>query len=253
MLVFAPLALAHDVWVQSNTRMLHAGNMVHLDLMLGNHGNNHRDFKITGKAPLEEATFSVTTPDGESYDLLRTLTDLGYTPAEGYWTTRFVTSEPGTYIVSYTVDRVVHYAPKRTIKSAKTLFVASRSLDEAGQRFDGHDKVLGHRFEIVPIYNPVIPAGPGIDMKVQVLFDGKPLANQRISFIPRGTKLDEDFDKDYERMTDEDGYANFNPAFGNYYLIAAHKETDESGDGYDSTAYSATLTVQIPHACPCCG
>jgi uncharacterized GH25 family protein len=43
---FAP---AHDTWVQTNTNLVRTGDAVHIDLMLGNHGNDHRDFKLASK------------------------------------------------------------------------------------------------------------------------------------------------------------------------------------------------------------
>ena len=35
--------------------------------------------------------------------------------------------------------------------------------------------------------------------------------------------------------------------------VAVHHKTDEKGEGYDSTSYSATLSVLVPDICPCCG
>jgi hypothetical protein len=35
--------------------------------------------------------------------------------------------------------------------------------------------------------------------------------------------------------------------------VAHWKEPNESGKGYDSTKYSATLTILVPQVCPCCG
>jgi uncharacterized GH25 family protein len=80
-----------------------------------------------------------------------------------------------------------------------------------------------------------------------------PLADARISFIPRGTTLAEGFDSTYERHTDSKGLASFEPKEANLYLVAVHHETDEKGKGYDSTKYGATLTVLVPAICPCCG
>ncbi|MGZ3489481.1 MAG: DUF4198 domain-containing protein, partial [Isosphaeraceae bacterium] len=31
-------ALAHDTWVQTNSSIVRTGDVVHIDLMLGNHG-----------------------------------------------------------------------------------------------------------------------------------------------------------------------------------------------------------------------
>jgi hypothetical protein len=48
--------------------------------------------------------------------------------------------------------------------------------------------------------------------------------------------------------------ASFTPKEGNYYLVVAHREEPkEAGKDYQSTKYSATLTVLVPQVCPCCG
>jgi uncharacterized GH25 family protein len=117
---------------------------------------------------------------------------------------------------------------------------------------------LGHDLELVPVLNPVTPMGPGTPIKVRLLYKGKPLAGERVSFIPRGAKLSPGLDERYERMTDERGEARFEPTEANYYLIAAHKTEPKEGgtlDGqpYQFTKYGATLTVIVPRLCPCCG
>ena len=48
-------ASAHDPWVQTNTNLVRTGDAVHIDLMLGNHGNDHRDFKLASKFSPEMA------------------------------------------------------------------------------------------------------------------------------------------------------------------------------------------------------
>ena len=62
-------ALAHDTWVQTNSSIVRTGDVVHIDLMLGNHGNEHRDFKIAGKLSLEGATLELIDPEGKHFDL----------------------------------------------------------------------------------------------------------------------------------------------------------------------------------------
>jgi uncharacterized GH25 family protein len=252
-LLAAPAA-AHDPWVQTNAAMLRTGDAVHIDLMLGNHGNDHRDFKLAGKPDLAASTLAVVGPDGKRFDLKGRLADVGYAPNEGYWATRFVATQPGLYMVAHTYDKVVSYAPMRSVKSAKTFFVASKSLDKVPTDNPGFDKPLGHAFELVPESNPVTPMGPGTPIKVRLMYKGKPLADARVSFIPRGEALTEGFDKRYERMTDEQGRASFTPTAGNCYLVVAHRqEPKEAGKGHEGTKYSATLTVFVPETCPCCG
>jgi uncharacterized GH25 family protein len=254
LLLLARAASAHDSWVLTNTNVVRIGDNVHVALMLGNHGNDHRDFKLAGKVDLTGSTLVVVAPGGKRFDLIDKLIDLGYAPKEGYWSARFAAAQPGLYLVTHTADRVVHYAPVRSIKSAKTYFVVSKGLDNVPRDNPGFDKPLGHALELVPETNPVTPMGPGTPLKVKLLFKGKPLPDARVSFIPRGESLTEGFDKRYERMTDANGRASFTPTDGDYYLVVAHRqEPHESGKGYQSTKYSATLTVLVPQVCPCCG
>jgi len=250
-LTFASIVHAHDTWVQTNASVVRTRDSVFVDLMLGNHGNEHRDFKLAGKIDLENCTLEILAPDGERYDMKDRLVDTGYTPSEGFWQGRFATAKPGLYTVAHTRDTLRRNA--RSIKSGKTYFVASEQLDRVSESNPGFEKPLGHALEIVPTSNPVTPMGPGQSIAVQVLYEDKPLAGARISFIPRGATLSGEFDKNYERMTGEDGRASYQPKEGNHVLVVAHHtEPDRKGEGYDRTNYSATLTVLVPAICPCC-
>lgn len=258
LLLLPAAAFGHDVWIQTNTNLVRVGDAVHVDLMLGNHGNGHRDFKLAGKLAAGSNALEAIDPDGERYDLAGSLADVGYTPQEGFWSARVDTAKPGTHLLAHTSDRVMSYAPERSIKSAKALFVAAASLDRPTVENPGFDRVLGHPLELVPVSNPVTPMGPGTPIKVKLLYNGKPLAGERVAFIPRGAALKEGVDDRYERVTDAEGVATFEPTEANYYLIAAHKtEADQGGtlDGkdYKFTKYGATLTVLVPKICACCG
>ena len=247
-------AIAHDTWLQTNTNIVRVGDLVYVDLLLGNHGNEHRDFKVAGKFTLDSAKVEIIGPDGKTTDIKSTFADNGLSPKEGGWAAKYQPLTAGLYLVSQTSDAVVSYAPKRSVKSAKAFFVASKSMDKVPMENPGFDRVLGHSLEIVPQLNPVTPMGPGSLITVKLLYKGKPLADTVVSFIPRGQTLKEGFDEQFERKTDANGVAKFEPREGNYYLIAAHKdEPTEKGEGYDETKYSATLCVFVPALCPCCG
>jgi len=253
LLTWVDVALAHDAWLQTNTNIARSGDTIHLDLMLGNHGNDHRDFKLAGKLNLEGAAVSVAGPSGAALDLKPTLADVGYSPQEGFWAVRFQPQEPGLYVVGYLADQVMSYGPVRSVKGAKAYFVASPSLDRVPPDNPGFDRQLGHPLELVPLANPVTPMGPGVPIRLRLLYRGKPLADARVSFIPRGTTLSEQQDATYDRSSDADGRVSFTPTFGNQYLVAAHHENpNESGKGYNRTKYSATLCVFVPQICPCC-
>jgi uncharacterized GH25 family protein len=251
--VFAASALAHDTWVQTNTGVVRAGDAVYVDLMLGNHGNDHRDFKLAGKPDLSACTLELVGPDGASIDLKPSLQDRGYAPKEGYWSGQFQPVKPGLYLVAQTSDQVASYAPQRVVRSAKAFFLVSSSLDRIPPDAPGYARILGHALELVPQASPVAPMGPGMPIRVKLIYKGKPLAAEKVSFIPRGETLGEGFDARYERRTDAAGTAAFEPKEANYYLVVAHHlDADGGGPGYKSTNYSATLTVIVPALCPCC-
>src|SRR6185436_15021714 len=105
LLLPALAARAHDTWVQTNTNVIRSGDVIHIDLMLGNHGNEHRDFKLAGKLETSAATLQIIAPDGKKYDIKDRLIDTGYTPQEGYWTTKFAPTTPGMYMVAHTFDK----------------------------------------------------------------------------------------------------------------------------------------------------
>lgn len=248
------LSTGHDTWVQTNTNLIRTGDAVHVDFMLGNHGNDHRDFKLASKIDPTWGTLAVLAPDGKTFDVKDRLVDLGYAPKEGFHSVKFAAVKPGLYTIAHAMDRVVnHGKPVRSIRSAKAYFVASPSLDKIKETGTGFDKPLGHVLELVPEANPVLPMGPGTPVKLKVLLRGKPLAGVKVSFIPRGEILAEGFDKTYERLTDEQGRANFTPKTGNYYLIVVHhKEAAPEKADYDSISYAATLSLFVPDTCPCC-
>lgn len=248
-------ARAHDTWVETNTNLIRSGDAIYVDLMLGNHGNHHRDFKQASKISLEGCTLELIDPAGKKYDLATDLIDTGYAPKEGYWKSKFVPAKPGLYSVSHSLDRVVNHGKAiRAVKSAKTFFVVSQQLDQVPQNNPGFDRIHGHPLEIVPVLNPVTPLGPGKPIEVQVRFKNRPLANAVVSFIPRGETLKGDFDEQFERRSNAEGKATFTPRTGNQYLVVVHHAApEEKSEEYESTAYAATLTVFVPERCPCCG
>jgi len=238
------IGAAHDTWVQANAPRVRVGEVVHVDLMLGNHGNEHRDFKLASKITLAPCTLAVIDEQGHSHDLKSKVIDTGYAPKEGFWSARFVTREPGLHVVVHTLDTL--HGSTRAIKSAKTYFSAGMSADKS----TGFDKPLGHTLELVPLSNPATYAA-GRELTVKLLYQGKPLPETRVSFVPRGQVLAEGFDKEFERLTDANGIASFTPMDGNYLLIVVHHAASEQkGEGYERTHYSATLVANVPQLAP---
>jgi uncharacterized GH25 family protein len=246
------MALAHDTWVQTSATIVRPDDVVHVDFGLGNHGNDHRDFKFASKlSSLDGVSLTVVSPVGKSTDVASQLVDLGYAAKEGYWSARYIPSEEGLHCVAHKLDKL--HVTTRAIKSSKTYFLASKSLDKLPQPTADHAKPLGHPLELVLESHPVLNAGPGKEVAVKLLFQGKPLADQRVSFIPRGAQLAADFDPNYERKTDAEGRCRYTPKEGNFVLVVAHLPApEEKGEGYEKTHYAATLVLNIPQRCSCC-
>jgi len=242
---------AHDTWLEAAPRLVRTDDVVHVGLFLGNHGNDHRDFKIASKVgSLDEVKVEVIGPDGRRTDLVPDMVDLGYAPKEGFWSARFVPAGEGLHCVAHFRHGVRHGA--MGYKGGKTYFLASESLDTPGKPM-ALPGPLGHPLELVLESHPVLGAGPGRPIAVRLLFKGRPLADQVVSFIPRGATLTEGFDAEHERRTDAEGRCSFTPREGNLVLVVAHLvKPDETGEGYDRTAYAATLVIDVPQRCPCC-
>ena len=157
----ATTANAHDTWVEVNTSEVREGNLVYVDLKLGNHGNDHRDFRMHSLITLDKVMLAVKMPCGCTKDIKPTLIPTASEAKQGYWTTRYTTTKPGLHVVSHELD---------TLQKKK-----------------------------------------------------------------------------FERRTDEKGIAEFTPTESNLVLVVIHhQEPKRSGEGYDSTYYSATLTVAVP-------
>jgi len=180
--------------------------------------------------------------------------DIGYAPNEGYWTGKFVSGSAGTHLAWQASDQIRHHGRAvRSLKSAKCFFLSTAQLDRLEDRTDTWKKPLGHALELVPVSHPILMSGPGMPIQVQVLRNGKPKSEARVSFIPQGTTLKEGFDETYERQTDAEGMATFTPKTGGPLLIVTHERTDaEKSADYESTSYSATLFLTVSEICPCC-
>ena len=158
-------------------------------------------------------------------------------------------------MLTLTSDKVVDYAPKRSIKTAKTFVLASPSLDAPKVPSDkSFSTPVGQGLELVPLTHPVAPLSPGAKLKAKLLFKGQPIAGQVVSFIPRGVQLKEDFDERYESKTDAEGVVSFEFKEPNVFLVAAHYEERSDGNDpkYNSIKYSATMTIHVPNLCGCC-
>lgn len=246
-------ALAHDIWIEANQSLLRVGEPVSLSLMLGNHGNHHRDFRLASKIQAGQQNLSVVDPSGKSIDLTTSLIDNGYEPKEGFWGATYQGDQAGIYQAISTFDQVMSYSPVRDIKCAKTYFALTPSLDNPKKVETGFQKPVGAPLELVPVSNPVFDLGVGTAFSVKLLYKGSPLKDSVVSFIPKGVTLTGEIDPKFEVKTDSKGIATLSLNQPGQWLIAAHvTDASASGEGYKSIGYSATIHLRVPNVCPCC-
>ncbi|MGB7329046.1 MAG: DUF4198 domain-containing protein [Rubripirellula sp.] len=247
LLTVGATASAHDLWLQTNTAVVRTGEYVSVDACLGNHGNHHRDFKLAGRIDLDWVSVDHIAPDGTKTDIRSQMYATASGEKEGCWTTRITASQPGVHCVAESLDRVMNHGKSvRGIRTAKTYFLVSDSLDAAVVGQHSHDEPLGLPFELVLETCPINDAAVGNPITARVLHQGKPLADVVVSFIPEGAELSGEFDAEYETRSDSDGKVSFVPRSGNRYLIVAHHTAeDEKTDEYEFTSYSSTMTLHV--------
>ena len=242
--LFPSASRGHDTWVEAGALQVRTGEYVYVDLRLGNHGNNHRDFKLASKITLAPCELSILGPDGVAQDVKSRLVDTGNAEKEGYWTTRFEASRSGAYEVLHKLDTL--HGKIRAIKSGKTYFVAKGGENTTRPRMPDGFPVHGLGLEFV-LETPLDQLAAGMPVRLRLMRSGKPLSQTIVSFIPRGVTLSEGVDANYERKTDAEGRVEFTPKEGNLILaVAHHVAEDEKGAGYDRTHYGATLVLAVP-------
>src|SRR5690554_774720 len=99
-------AFAHDGWSQTNSPIIAQGEVSYIDLLLGNHSNEHKSYRIAGQWSTDSSKVYVTTPAGQKADITSTRFYTGEAATEtepavnnGFVAT-FSSKSPGAYIIS---------------------------------------------------------------------------------------------------------------------------------------------------------
>ncbi|MFO7172765.1 MAG: stalk domain-containing protein [Bacillota bacterium] len=255
LLSLAGTALAHQGWVEPNTPIARVGDLAYVDLLFGNHSNNHASYRIAGKWSMETTRVYVTSPDGTKTDISANVFDTGEptdTPppgTKGYYTAAFVPGVPGAYIVSVEGDSIFKHGEVavRTLRSAKT-FVAAADLPlrERVAFLAGFSRpVTPDRAELIPLVSPV-SLTPGAPVRIQLRIKGQPAPGQHVKVIRRSTA------EAWEYQTDANGVVSFTAGNPDFYLVtAAIAAADERQEGqYDRTTYEATMTFVVHREVP---
>ncbi|RJX39459.1 DUF4198 domain-containing protein [Paenibacillus pinisoli] len=245
---------AHDGWSQTNSPIVAPGQVSYVELMLGNHSNEHKSYRIAGQWSTDTSKVFVTTPGGVKSDITGTRFYTGEAATEtepavnNYFVASFKSNTPGAYIVSVEGDSIFKHGGtgSRTLRSAKS-FVAVSDIPviDRVKALQGFSKqVSPDRAELIPLFNPAAVTA-GEEVSIQLLLKGEPLADTNVDIIRRSNS------EPTELVTDKDGKIAFKAGAADYYLVRAKPATKEAKDGeYDQTSYEATMTFTVQNESP---
>lgn len=232
---------AHDTWVEVNSPYVRSGDPVFVNLCLGNHANSARDYRLASRlSKLDGVQLVATAIGGSSTSLVESLKSFGSAEKEGYWTTVFHPQQDGQYVVEEKLD--ILHGPARAVHGGRAFFSVG---DQSKSAVDW--KLPKPQVEMPLQLNPITSPYDwkvGSEMEFSVMFQGKPLPDARVSFLPLGVELASEFDDKYERTTDSNGTVRFAAPESNRYLVVTKlKRPEDKGDSYDATYYTATCTL----------
>jgi uncharacterized GH25 family protein len=246
--------LAHDGWIEVPA-IVEKGQPVTIALMLGNHANEHRSYRLAGKWSPKYSKLMVIEPSGKVNDITASLVDLGEDDEKtgpkgpkGFHIAPFTPTAEGVHIVLAREEQVLQHGdePKfRSIRSARAAFAALRSPRVAeGKKTTGFGRAfaMDNVMEIVPITNP-IAVSQNDRVTLELRYKEKPFSNQIISVVGRlsGAASAQDF------ATDEKGQVSFTAGPADTYLVRVKFEerTERLEAQYDLSSYEATYVFQV--------
>jgi hypothetical protein len=238
-LVGNALALAHDTWVQVNSPRQEVGQLAFIELCLGNHANDHRDYRLASRlSSLDNCRVTVHHADGPIHSLNAEMNGFGTAANEGPWIGSWAPPQAGRYFVESRLDLVKGTARARQLSRA--FFVAGESQNDPYS-----PPSTDFPIDLVPITDP-LQATAGQELVFRVIFAGQPQANAKVSFLPLGVTLNAEFDERYERVSDEAGLVRFTPPAANRYLIVTKRMDQVTPvEGIERLAYTASCTIVV--------
>ena len=249
-LMSVPVAGAHDGWTQTNAPIVARGETVYVDLLFGNHSNEHQSYRIDGQWSVDTSKVFVTNAAGKKTDITASRFYTGEpataeVPAKNNgFIASFVSQSLGMMVVTAEGDSVYKgsKSASRTFRSAKSFVAVSDVplLQRVASLTRFQQTVTPDRAELVPLFNPVATK-PFQEVQLVATFKGKPLANAEVSVIRRGNNT-----QPIKKKTDEQGKISFTTGPADYYLVRLKTTTQEQKSGeYDTTNYEATMTFVV--------
>jgi uncharacterized GH25 family protein len=246
--------LAHDGWIEVPA-IVEKGQPVTIALMLGNHANEHRSYRLAGKWNPKYLKLMVIEPSGKVNDITASLVDLGEDDEKtgpkgpkGFHIAPFTPTAEGVHIVLAREEQLLQHGdePKfRSVRSARAAFAALRNPRVAeGKKTTGFGRAfaIDNVMEIVPVSNP-IAVTQNDRVTLELRYKGKPFANQTVSLVGRlnGPASAQDL------ITDEKGRVSVIAGAADSYLVRfKFDERSERKEGqYDLSSYEATYVFQV--------
>ncbi|MDR0621325.1 MAG: DUF4198 domain-containing protein [Deltaproteobacteria bacterium] len=244
--VFAPMASAHEIWAT-------AENPTAGQPLVGILGYGH-DFPHGEEIAAERVSifFPLDILNAKGEKLATKAGDKNYI---------FITEEPvqeGTYLLltgykptfwSYTPEGSVMKAKNETpgATSCEQYSRFAKGVINIGAAADDFvTKPVGNKLEIVPLVNPG-KVKVGGDLPLQVLNDGKPLAKATVKGTLEGNKYQEDGNRDFLAVTNDEGKFTMSPIKDGLWTLVVEVKSDYPDKAVcDDLAADATLTFTIP-------
>jgi uncharacterized GH25 family protein len=250
----AATALAHDGWIEVPA-IVEKGQPVTIALMLGNHANEHRSYRLAGKWSPKYLKLMVIDPSGKVNDITSSLVDLGEDDEKtgpkgpkGFHIAPFTPTAEGVHIVLAREEQLLRHGdePKfRSVRSARAAFAALRSPRVAeGKKTTGFGRTfaMDNVMEIVPISNPIgVIRNDRVTLELR--YKGKPFANQTLSVVGRlnGPASAQDL------RTDEKGRVRVTAGAADFYLVRVkfNERSERREAEYELSSYEATYVFQV--------
>jgi uncharacterized GH25 family protein len=247
-------ACAHDGWIEVPA-IVEKNQPVTVALLLGNHANEHRSYRLAGKWNPKYIKLMVIEPSGKVSDITGSLVDLGEDDEKtgpkgpkGFHIALFTPRTEGAHIVLAREEQVLQHGdePKfRSVRNARAAFAALRSPRVAeGKKTTGFGRTfaIDNVMEIVPISNP-IAVTQNDRVTLELRYKGKPFSNQTLSVVGRlnGPASAQDL------TTDEKGRVSVTAGAADSYLVRfKFDERSERKEGqYDLSSYESTYVFQV--------
>jgi hypothetical protein len=254
-------AAAHDFWMQPSSFRPAVGARVDVSLLMGERLAGEpvarREERVLRFVAVDPAGAAVALPGVENrapaglwrpaapglhvlgFHGAFSKIELEAAPFEAY-----LREEGLEHVIAARAERGESARPGREAyaRCAKAYAVAAPEKPAgAGPDLRGWDRALGFPLEIVPLANP-LELAPGAKLPVRVLRRGEPLSGARIGLLPQAEPA-----REVRLRTDENGRAEFEPAFGGLHLLrVVWMDRAAAGAGHDWESWWATLTFELP-------